>query len=156
MSLVFWFATQPGNQAVSNSRSALEIASQAEYAGSIPVIGSTLTSIAKAQGIVSRNVAELVNRVNKPHKPAATYTEAEVQALLAAITDNRLGHAWELALSGLRRGEIAGLRWLPLAPNKGSRRRVQPRGLVFTAVQGVISRDTCQLAGHEGLQRDGT
>jgi len=31
--------------------------------------------------------------------------------LLAAITDNRLGHAWELALSGLRRGEIAGLRW---------------------------------------------
>jgi integrase len=66
---------------------------------------------AEAQGIVSRNVAEHVNRVNKPHKPAATYTEAEVQTLLAAINDNRLGHAWELALSGLRRGEIAGLRW---------------------------------------------
>jgi integrase len=44
---------------------------------------------AKAQGIVSRNVAELVNRVNKPHKPADTYTEAEVQTLLASITDNR-------------------------------------------------------------------
>jgi integrase len=66
---------------------------------------------AKAQGIVSRNVAELVNRVNKPHKPADTYTEGEVQSLLASITANRLGHAWELALSGLRRGEIAGLRW---------------------------------------------
>ena len=31
--------------------------------------------------------------------------------MLAAITDDRLSHAWELALSGLRRGEIAGLRW---------------------------------------------
>jgi integrase len=66
---------------------------------------------AKAQGIVSRNVAEFVNRVNRPHKPADTYTEAEVQTLLLSIAGNRLGHAWELALSGLRRGEIAGLRW---------------------------------------------
>ena len=52
-----------------------------------------------------------VNRVSKPHKPFDTYTEAEVQHLLAAIADDRLSHAWELALSGLRRGEIAGLRW---------------------------------------------
>jgi integrase len=66
---------------------------------------------AQAQGLVGRNVAELVNRVVTPHKNLDTYTEAEVQKLLAAITDDRLGHAWELALSGLRRGEIAGLRW---------------------------------------------
>jgi integrase len=43
--------------------------------------------------------------------PVDTYTETEVQYLLAAIADDRLSHAWELALSGLRRGEIAGLRW---------------------------------------------
>ncbi|HKI41775.1 MAG TPA: site-specific integrase [Mycobacterium sp.] len=66
---------------------------------------------AKAQGIVGRNVAELVDRVIKPHASVDTYTEAEVQKLLAAIGDDRLAHAWELALSGLRRGEIAGLRW---------------------------------------------
>jgi integrase len=66
---------------------------------------------AKAQGLVGRNVAELVNRVSKPHKAFDTYTEEEVQNLLAAIADDRLSHAWELALSGLRRGEIAGLRW---------------------------------------------
>jgi integrase len=66
---------------------------------------------AKAQGLVGRNVAELVNRVATPHKSLNTYTEAEVQKLLAAIADDRLGHAWELALSGLRRGEVAGLRW---------------------------------------------
>ncbi|POX98886.1 site-specific integrase [Mycobacterium kansasii] len=68
-------------------------------------------SDAKAQGIVGRNVAELVNRVSKPHKVVDTYTEVEVHKLLVAITDDRLAHAWELALSGLRRGEIAGLRW---------------------------------------------
>jgi integrase len=66
---------------------------------------------AKAQGLVGRNAAELVNRVATPHKDLDTYTEAEVQKLLAAIADDRLAHAWELALSGLRRGEIAGLRW---------------------------------------------
>ena len=31
--------------------------------------------------------------------------------LLKSIAGDRLGHAWELALCGLRRGEIAGLRW---------------------------------------------
>jgi integrase len=31
--------------------------------------------------------------------------------LLRSIADDRNGHAWELALCGLRRGEIAGLRW---------------------------------------------
>jgi integrase len=67
---------------------------------------------AKAQGIVGRNVAELVNRVSKPHRDVDTYTEVEVRKLLAAVADGRLGHAWELALSGLRRGEIAGLRWV--------------------------------------------
>ena len=34
-----------------------------------------------------------------------------MSTLLTSIVDDRLGHAWELALCGLRRGEIAGLRW---------------------------------------------
>lgn len=66
---------------------------------------------AKDQGLVSRNVAVLVNRVALQHKQVDTYTETEVLVLLAALADDRLGHAWELALSGLRRGEVAGLRW---------------------------------------------
>jgi integrase len=36
---------------------------------------------------------------------------AHRQTILAAISADRLAHAWELALSGLRRGEVAGLRW---------------------------------------------
>jgi integrase len=66
---------------------------------------------AQRQGLVPRNAAELVDRVPQRYKPVDTYTEAEVMALLAAIANDRLAHAWELALSGLRRGEIAGLRW---------------------------------------------
>jgi integrase len=34
-----------------------------------------------------------------------------VQTIPTASADDRLAHAWELALSGLRRGEVAGLRW---------------------------------------------
>jgi integrase len=46
---------------------------------------------------------------NNVHASAAK--EVEVHKLLASLADDRLAHAWELALSGLRRGEIAGLRW---------------------------------------------
>jgi integrase len=66
---------------------------------------------AQRQGLVSRNVAEFIDRVPESHKNVDTYGETEARTLLAAITDHRLAHAWELALSGLRRGEIAGLRW---------------------------------------------
>jgi integrase len=38
-------------------------------------------------------------------------TPAEIRLVLRAANNNRNGHLWYLALSGLRRGEIAGLRW---------------------------------------------
>lgn len=76
----------------------------------IATIGQVLAD-AKAQGIVSRNVAEVVNRVSVPHRDVDTYTEAEVSDLLSAVDGHRLADAWGLALCGLRRGEVAGLRW---------------------------------------------
>ena len=66
---------------------------------------------AHRQGLTVRNVAEYVSHVAVRHADVDTYTPAEVQTILAAIGDDRIGHAWELALSGLRRGEVAGLRW---------------------------------------------
>jgi len=72
---------------------------------------SMVLADAQRQGLVARNVAEHVDRIEVAHGDVDTYTEKEVQQLLAAIADDRLAHAWELALSGLRRGEIAGLRW---------------------------------------------
>jgi integrase len=73
-----------------------------------------LLADAQRQGLVVRNAAEHVDRIAPPHKGIDTYAEGEVRQLLAAIADDRLGHAWELALSGLRRGEIAGLRWVDI------------------------------------------
>ncbi|KAA0086702.1 site-specific integrase [Mycolicibacterium sp. P9-64] len=67
---------------------------------------------AQRQGLVARNAAAHVDPVAVSHRSVATYTEAEVQALLKSSANDRLAHAWELALCGLRRGEIAGLRWL--------------------------------------------
>jgi integrase len=72
---------------------------------------SAVLADAVRQGLVARNVAEYVDRIEVAHREVDTFTEAEVQQFLAAVADDRLGHAWELALSGLRRGEIAGLRW---------------------------------------------
>jgi len=66
------------------------------------------------QKIVTTNVAARVARVSTVHQDVETFTAAEVEQLRAAFAKDRIGHAWELALYGLRRGEIAGLRWADL------------------------------------------
>ncbi len=63
------------------------------------------------QGHVVRNVAELVDRIPADPKPADTFTPAELQKVLKHIEGDRYAMAWQLALTGLRRGEVAGLRW---------------------------------------------
>lgn len=63
------------------------------------------------QGHLVRNVAELVDRIPADPKAAETFTPAELQKVLAHIDGDRYAIAWQLALTGLRRGEVAGLRW---------------------------------------------
>ncbi len=65
---------------------------------------------ALSQGVVQTNVGAKVARVSTVHKEVDTFTAAEVEQLRAQFAKDRIGHAWELALYGLRRGEIAGLR----------------------------------------------
>jgi integrase len=62
-----------------------------------------------AQGNVVRNVARLVDRVAGDPQNFHTLTTAEMFRILDH--DCRDRHLWALALYGLRRGEIAGLRW---------------------------------------------
>jgi integrase len=50
---------------------------------------------------LSHNVAASMKKVARVRREMATYTPEK----------DRSGHLWYLALSGLRRGEIAGLRW---------------------------------------------
>lgn len=61
--------------------------------------------------VVSHNVATALKpKRGKAAKPKP-YTPAEVSTVLKSLEGNRDGHLWFLALSGLRRGEIGGLRW---------------------------------------------
>jgi integrase len=74
---------------------------------------------ARRQGIVARNVVELVDRLPQDRKEMQTYAPAEVDRVLAAACDDRLEHAWYLALYGLRRGEVAGLPWSDVLFDEG-------------------------------------
>ncbi|WP_280246524.1 tyrosine-type recombinase/integrase [Nocardia abscessus] len=74
----------------------------------------------RAQGYLTRNVAALVDRVPNDRREMDTYTPNEVRKVIAAADKHRIGHAWHLALSGLRRGEIAGLRWSDVDLIKGT------------------------------------
>jgi integrase len=57
------------------------------------------------------NVAASMRRVPRTRREMATYTPEEIRLVLRAADNDRNGHLWYLALSGLRRGEIAGLKW---------------------------------------------
>jgi integrase len=73
-----------------------------------------------AEGKLVRNVAALVDRVpTGPKKKHVTYSQDEVRKVLAAAAKDRNRHAWHLALSGLRRGEIGGLRWTDIDLHAG-------------------------------------
>lgn len=74
------------------------------------IISAVLAGLVK-QGVLVRDVAALVDRMPRPKKKMKTFTEVEVKALLTHVEADRLAHAWHLALSGLRRGELCGLRW---------------------------------------------
>jgi integrase len=60
---------------------------------------------------LARNVAAAMKKVPRVHQEMSTYTPDEIRCVLRAADKDRNGHLWYLALSGLRRGEIAGLRW---------------------------------------------
>ncbi|MGW5387605.1 hypothetical protein [Nocardia sp. NPDC003963] len=56
----------------------------------------------------------------KQKKRHATFSEDEARKVLATASQDRDGHAWHLALSGLRRGEIGGLRWSDIDLERGT------------------------------------
>ncbi|MGI8869473.1 MAG: site-specific integrase [Mycobacteriales bacterium] len=72
---------------------------------------SMMLDDATRQGLVVRNVAQLVDRVPQSRKEMQTFTAPEVRTVLDAAGADRMEVTWRLALSGLRRGEVCGLRW---------------------------------------------
>ena len=67
------------------------------------------------QGLLVRDVAALVDRLKRPDKKLNTFSEDEVRRVLNHVENDRMGHAWHLALAGLRRREISGLLWSDVA-----------------------------------------
>jgi integrase len=63
-------------------------------------------------GLVSRNVATLVDPPRSVKKPVAPLTAEQARAFIAFTADDRLGPLFHVAIaSGLRQGELFGLRW---------------------------------------------
>ncbi len=62
--------------------------------------------------LVSRNVADLVSPPRPTRKSVRFLAPREVEAFLAAVSADRLGPLFTVALfTGLRQGELLGLRW---------------------------------------------
>jgi integrase len=78
---------------------------------------------------LSHNVAASMKKVPRVRREMATYTPEEIGRVLRAADEHRSGHLWYLALSGLRRGEVAELRWSDIDFDDGTitiaRNRVQ-------------------------------
>jgi integrase len=102
---------------------------------------------------LARNAAAAMRKVARTHTEMQTYTPAEIRRMLRAADKDRNGHLWYLALSGLRRGEIAGLRWSDVDFEAGTltvaRSRVELGGGPTTVVESepktVASRRTLPL-----------
>jgi len=66
-------------------------------------------------GKISRNVAVLADPPQPAKKDKAIWNAEQLRAFAASTADDRLAALWVLAMStGLRRGELAGLRWIDL------------------------------------------
>ncbi|MFE2998405.1 tyrosine-type recombinase/integrase [Nocardia sp. NPDC059246] len=66
---------------------------------------------ARDRKLVAQNVAEPIKSIPRRRRKPDTYTEDEVRRVLASVAEDRNEHVWYLALRGLRRAELGGLRW---------------------------------------------
>lgn len=67
---------------------------------------------AVGEGLVARNVCDLVDAPRDAHRETKTLSREEAQALLEALKGERLEALYVLALeTGMRQGELLGLRW---------------------------------------------
>lgn len=86
------------------------------------VLRRALTDARKA-GLVGSNVAADATPPRIPSQPIAYLAPDELARFLSATADDALAPLWALAAStGLRRGELVGLRWSDLDLQKGTLR----------------------------------
>jgi len=77
-------------------------------------------------GLVERNVADLADPPAVKSKEAAVWSPEQTRAFLASMADDRLAALWRLeASTGMRRGEVCGLRWSDVDLEAGNLRIAQ-------------------------------
>jgi integrase len=88
-------------------------------------------------GLVSRNVCELVDPPRKAHFEGQALTVEQARKLLTAARGHRMEALFHLELAtGMRRGEIMGLKWQDINFEKGLLR-----------VQRILSRVPSKMPG---------
>ena len=82
-------------------------------------------------GYLQRNPAQMAVKPRQPNvgtSGATTWTAAEVRTFLTAVDGERLKALWRVAVTtGLRRGELLGLRWVDVDLTGRSRSDRQSR-----------------------------
>ncbi len=73
---------------------------------------TTPSTIAVRIGYIARNPTDAIDRPRNDTEERPVYTPDQVRCFMLAADDDRLGAMWYLLLAtGLRRAELAGLRW---------------------------------------------
>jgi integrase len=103
-------------------------------------------------GYVVRNVADAVDAPKGLASERQVWTPEQLRAFLNHVRDDRLYAAWLLvATTGLRRAELAGLRWVDVDFNAG---RVAPRRPRVVVDYVVVESDAKTPKGRRSLALD--
>lgn len=104
------------------------------------------------EGTVLRNPIDAVKRPRWEHKEFKTFTEDEVRQFLLATAGHRHEALFYLALTtGMREGELLGLKWSDLDWNKGvlniqrQLQRIEHKGLFFVSPKTKAGRRQIKL-----------
>jgi integrase len=93
-----------------------------------------------------------MKKVPRKFREMQTYTPDEIRRVLRAADNDRNGHLWYLALSGLRRGEVAGLMWSDV--DLGSGTITVARNRVQAGAGNVVEGDPKTLSSRRMLPLD--
>jgi integrase len=105
-------------------------------------------------GYLSVNAADQVEKPREDTAERQTYTPEQVQQFLESVASDRLRALWHLAVvTGLRRGELAGLRWRDLDLD-GSPPRLTVRSTRATAAGQIVETDPKTRTGRRNVVLD--